>query len=182
MVHIIGLAAQAPTRGGRLSSNVRRHLTPDLHIRIASAHDATDIAVMSRRLIEHGLPWSWQPARVAQAIASPNTNVAVVREQDELTGFGIMEYWDEDAHLVLFAVRPQRQRRGVGSSILAWLESSAAVAGSQRIRVEARRDNAAARSFYNEHGYHEVRLKSRMYSDILDGLHLEKWLRTRSDA
>ena len=155
-------------------------MTPDLDIRLASASDAEDIAAMSRRLIEHGLPWSWQPPRVARAISSSNTNVAVVREQDELVGFGIMEYWDEDAHLVLFAVRPERQREGVGSSVLAWLEASAAVAGSQRIRVEARRDNVAARNFYNEHGYHEVRLKSRMYSGTLDGIHLEKWLRTRS--
>ncbi len=137
---------------------------------------------MSRRLIEHGLPWSWQPARVAQAIASSNTNVAVIGEPGELVGFGIMEYWDEDTHLVLFAVRPERQRQGIGSSLLAWLESSALAAGSQRIRVEARRDNVAGRNFYNEHGYHEVRLKSRMYSGTLDGVHLEKWLRQRGDA
>ncbi len=157
-------------------------MTPDLHIRLASGSDAADIAAMSRRLIEHGLPWSWQPARVARAIASPNTNVAVVREQDELVGFGIMEYWDEDAHLVLFAVGPERQRQGIGSSLLAWLEASAIASGSQRIRVEARRDNVAGRSFYNAHGYHELRLKSRMYSGTLDGVHLEKWLRLRSDA
>ncbi|WP_205854767.1 GNAT family N-acetyltransferase, partial [Piscinibacter defluvii] len=129
-------------------------MTPDLHIRIASLSDAVEIARMSRRLIEHGLPWSWQPERVVRAIASPNTNVAVVREQGELVGFGIMEYWEIDAHLVLFAVRPERQRQGVGTSLLAWLEASAVVAGSERIRVEARRDNIAARSFYNEHGYH----------------------------
>ncbi|WP_128003616.1 GNAT family N-acetyltransferase [Piscinibacter defluvii] len=157
-------------------------MTPDLHIRLASLSDAVEIARMSRRLIEHGLPWSWQPERVARAIASPNTNVAVVREQDELVGFGIMEYWETDAHLVLFAVRPERQRQGVGTSLLTWLEASAVVAGSERIRVEARRDNFAARSFYNEHGYHELRIKRRMYSGTADGVHLEKWLRTRGDA
>jgi ribosomal protein S18 acetylase RimI-like enzyme len=157
-------------------------VTPDLHIRIASLSDATEIAAMSRRLIEDGLPWSWQPARVARSIASANTNVAVAREQDELVGFGIMEYWDNDAHLVLFAVRPERQRHGVGTSMLAWLEASAVAAGSERIRVEARRDNVAARSFYNELGYHELRIKQRMYSGLADGVHLEKWLRTRGDA
>lgn len=156
-------------------------MTPDLQIRLASESDAEGIAAMSRQLIEQGLPWSWQPTRVARAIASSNTNVAVVREQDDLVGFGIMEYWDEDAHLVLFAVRPQRQRQGIGSSLLHWLEASAVAAGSTRIRVEARHDNAAGRNFYNEHGYHEVRLKSRMYSGTLDGVLLEKWLRVRAD-
>ena len=78
--------------------------------------------------------------------------------------------------------RRERQRQGIGSSLLAWLEASAVAAGSERIRVEARRDNAAGRSFYNSHGYHEVRLKLRMYSGALDGVHLEKWLRPRGDA
>jgi ribosomal-protein-alanine N-acetyltransferase len=131
---------------------------------------------MSRDLIEHGLPWSWRPERVARAIAAANTNVAVVREGKELDAFGIMEYWDDDAHLVLFAVRPTRQRHGMGSALLQWLEASALVAGSKRIRVEARRDNTAARSFYNEHGYHELVIRPRMYSGALDGILLEKWL------
>lgn len=165
-----------------LDSNVRRHVTPTLHTQLALAGDAEAIAEMSRRLIERGLPWSWRPERVARAIASPDTNVVVVRHQDQLVGFGIMEYWDEDAHLVLFAVHPDRQRQGVGSSILDWLESCAVVAGSRRIRVESRQDNVAARSFYNEHGYHEVRVRRRMYSHTADGVHLEKWLRGPGDA
>lgn len=156
-------------------------MTPDLQIELARADDAASIAVMSRNLIEHGLPWTWQPARVARAIASVNTNVAVVRDRQAPTAFGIMEYWDEDAHLVLFAVRPSQQRHGVGSKLLAWLEASAIAAGSKRIRVEARRDNEATRCFYNQHGYHEVAIKSRMYSGSLDGIQLQKWLRGASD-
>lgn len=157
-------------------------MTPLVQVRIAAASDAVEIAELSRRLIEQGLPWTWRPERVERAVASANTNVAVVREDLELVGFGIMEYWDEDAHLVLFAVRPQRQRQGVGSSLLRWLEACAVVAGSTRIRVEARQDNLAARSFYNEHGYHEVRIRRRMYSGTADGVHLEKWLRASGDT
>jgi ribosomal-protein-alanine N-acetyltransferase len=132
---------------------------------------------MSRDLIEHGLPWTWDAGRVLHAIAAPNMNVAVVREQQKLVAFGIMEYWDEDAHLVLFAVRPASQRQGVGTEVLRWLEASAIVAGAKRIRVEARQDNAPARNFYNEHGYHELTVKPGMYGGQIDGIQLEKWLR-----
>ena len=152
-------------------------MTPTISVAIASPADAADIAAMSRRLIEHGLPWTWRPERVVRAIASPVTNVAVVKGKAGLDAFGIMEYWDDDAHLVLFAVRPERQRSGMGSALLQWLEASALVAGSTRIRVEARRDNVAARSFYNEHGYHELAIKAQMYSGMLDGIRMEKWLR-----
>ena len=159
-------------------------MTPALHISIAQESDAAEIARMSRDLIEANLPWTWRPERVSRAIGAEHMNVAVVRERQTLTAFGIMEYWDDDAHLVLFAVRPSSQRQGVGTAVLQWLENSALVAGSQRIRVEARRDNLAARNFYNEHGYHEIKIKTRMYSGVLDGIQLEKWISTaaRSDA
>lgn len=150
-----------------------------VQVSIAELDDAADIANMSRVLIEHGLPWSWRRERVARAIAAQNTNVAVVREQGALVGFGIMEYWDEDAHLVLFAVRPAHQRRGLGSTILRWLEATAVAGGARRIRLEARRDNDAARHFYNEHGYHEITLEERMYSGALAGIQMQKWLRAR---
>ena len=152
-------------------------MIPILQVSLASQSDAGDIATMSRELIEHSLPWTWRPARVSKAIAAANVNVAVVREHQRVCAFGIMEYWDDDAHLVLFAVRPDRQRQGVGTAVLKWLEGSALVAGAQRIRVEARRDNVAARSFYNEHGYHELVIRSHMYGGALDGIQLEKWLR-----
>ncbi|HVE54489.1 MAG TPA: GNAT family N-acetyltransferase [Ramlibacter sp.] len=146
-------------------------------IRLATPDDAAGIAALSREAIEHGLPWSWQPPRVARAIRSRDTNVVVVGPSHAIEAFGIMSYLEDDAHLLLFAVHPGRRRQGLGSRVLAWLEDVARAAGATRIRVEARRDNDAARSFYNEHGYHETGLAPAMYSGLLDGVRLEKWLR-----
>ena len=146
-------------------------------IRLATPEDAAGIAALSRDAIEHGLPWTWQARRVERAIASPDTNVVVVGPPEAIAAFGIMSYLEDDAHLLLFAVHPSRRRQGLGSAVLAWLEDVARAAGAKRIRVEARRDNAAARSFYNEHGYHERALAPEMYSGVLDGVRLEKWLR-----
>jgi ribosomal protein S18 acetylase RimI-like enzyme len=151
-------------------------------VRLAVAEDAATIAAMSREYIEHGLPWSWLPQRVARAIANRDTNVAVIGEPGALTAFGIMSYRGNDAHLLLFAVHRRHRRQGVGSMLLQWLEDVARTAGCQRIRVEARWDNAAARSFYNEHGYHERTIRTAMYSGVLDGVLLEKWLRPQEDA
>jgi len=133
---------------------------------------------MSRDLIEYGLKWRWRTERVARAINDSDTNVAVLRRDEELIGFGIMEYLDDEAYLVLFAVAKPSQRQGVGSALLRWLEAAARAAGSQRIRVDTRRENIAARCFYNEHGYHERILASRMYGEAVDGVRLEKWLRS----
>lgn len=151
------------------------HLT----IRLATRDDAAAIAALSRDEIEHGLPWTWREPRVRQAIADPDTNVIVVGPPGALVAFGAMFYADDDAHLLLFAVHRSQQRQGVGSALLQWLEEAAQAAGARRIRVEARLDNDAARSFYNERGYHEGAIVRRMYSGRLDGVRLEKWLRAR---
>jgi len=149
------------------------HLT----IRLATPDDAFAIAALSRAEIEHGLPWTWRETRVRHAIADPDTNVIVVGPPGAVSAFGLMYYADDDAHLLLFAVHRSRQRQGIGSALLQWLEDAARAAGASRVRVEARMDNEAARSFYNERGYHEGEIVRRMYSDRLDGVRLVKWLR-----
>jgi ribosomal protein S18 acetylase RimI-like enzyme len=145
-------------------------------VRLAVPADAGPIAAMSREYIEHGLPWSWLPARVERAIRNPDTNVAVVGEPGAIDAFGIMSYRETDAHLLLFAVHHRSRRQGVGSALLLWLEDVARAGGARRIRVEARWDNVAARNFYSEHGYHERSIRKAMYSGTLDGVLLEKWL------
>jgi ribosomal-protein-alanine N-acetyltransferase len=146
-------------------------------VRLARLADAAEIAVMARDYIERGLPWTWTQARVAHAIRDPETNVVVVGDSGALSGFGIMYYANDDAHLLLFAVQRALQRRGVGSAILRWLEEVARAAGAKRIRVECLQENSAARNFYCEHGFHELDIARRMYRGLKDGVHLEKWLR-----
>lgn len=147
-----------------------------MELRLAESRDASAIARLSKQEIEQGLAWSWTPARVGRAIADPDTNVLVARDEGGLLGFGIMIYREQHAHLCLFAVRPDGRRRGVGSALLAWLERVAQVAGVQRLSLEARHDNAPAIAFYQEHGYRTSGVVAGMYQGVEDGVRLEKWL------
>ena len=149
----------------------------DTTVRLATLADAAEIASMSRDYIERGLPWGWTGNRVAKAIDNPDTNVAVVGPRGALVAFGIMFYAEDDAHLLLFAVRRSSRRRGIGTAVLAWLEAVARTAGARRIRAEARLDNLSARAFYRERGYVERGIRQGMYGGSADGVHLEKWLR-----
>ena len=145
-------------------------------IRLGLAGDVPEIAAMSRLYIEQGLSWRWTEARVLRALHNPNVNVAVVGAPGALGAFGIMSYADDDAHLLLFAVHVTHRRQGLGSALLRWLEAVARTAGVRRIRLEARRDNAMARCFYNEHGYHEQAIARSLYARSVDGVRLEKYL------
>ena len=129
---------------------------------------------MSKAYIEQGLPHRWTEGRVAAAIRSSSTNVAVARKDAVLLGFGIMEYSDLEALLLLLAVHPDGRRKGLGSAIVEWLERVARTAGIARIFVEARSDNEAALSLYRKRGYEQTALALGMYSGMDDGICLEK--------
>lgn len=143
-------------------------------ITLAQTADAASIAALSRDAIERGLSWRWTERRVLRAIADPATNVVVARRDGELLGFAIMQYGDEDAHISLFAVRAAQRRAGLGSALLGWLETTAAVAGMRSIRLEARAGNAAGKSFYRRHGFAESGSSPGYYEDVEDAVRMVK--------
>lgn len=146
----------------------------DCEIRLAMPRDAHRIAAMSRDFVEHGLGWRWNAGKVLRSINDRAANVAVACERGELVGFGIMKYLDDEAHLHLLAVHPQRQGRGVGAALMAWLEASALTAGIGVVYLEARSSNAQARAFYRRLGYSEFEFVRRYYRGIEDGVRLAK--------
>jgi len=92
-------------------------------IRFANRADALAIAEMSRDLIERGLGWSWTKERVTRCLRHPDSNVVVAIRNADRAGFGIMKYGEDEAHLLLLAVRPGHARCGVGRTIVDWLEA-----------------------------------------------------------
>jgi len=149
-------------------------VTNDFIIRLATPADAVAIALESMAEIEHGFEWHWEPSRISEAIGDRETNVIVAVDGAAMLGFGIMEYRREFAHLVLFAVREDARRRGIGSALLAWLEKVATEAGIANFRVEARLSNTVARAFYRRHGYVEIEVVAGMYQGQEDGVSLRK--------
>jgi [ribosomal protein S18]-alanine N-acetyltransferase len=120
---------------------------------LARAADAREIAEMSRDLIEQGLTWSWTPARVQQFISGPESSVVVARRDGRVAAFAIMHFGEEVAHLNLLAVAPEHRRQGLGRQLMAWLTTTAVVAGVLRINLELRTNNEAARLFYEGLGF-----------------------------
>lgn len=150
----------------------------DLTLHLARRADACTIARLSRDRVEQGLGWSWTVPRVLRSMADAQTNVVVACTAAQLLGFGIMKYRDDDAHLLLLAVRAPACRRGVGAALVAWLERSATAAGIGRVVLEARLSNEAARAFYRYVGYREVQTVAGYYQGREAAVRLVKdlWL------
>ena len=122
----------------------------------ACRSDASAIAAMSRDFIEAGLGWQYRSERVRRLIDDPETVTLVARDGDPMIGFAVMTFGDERAHLVLLAVRPACQRRGIARQMARWLLASATTAGIASVHVELRAQNEAAYAFYRALGFAET--------------------------
>ena len=124
------------------------NIDESLVLRAAHVSEAGVIATISRLQVEYGLSWRWTPARVKKQIHDKETMVLVASVSGVIEGFAIMKLLDDDAHLLLLAVQPKMQGQGIGRALVEWLEASCRTAGIQRIRLEVRASNSAARRFY----------------------------------
>lgn len=74
-------------------------------------------------------------------------------------------------------VSPAARGQGLGNRLIAAAERAVRAAGRSRLRLEVRRDNAAAQALYAKRGYRQVAALQNYYEDGADGLRLEKTLR-----
>ncbi len=117
-------------------------------LRLGRAADAPTIAVMSRDLIETGLGWHYRTERIRALLDEPETVTLIATVDGRTAGFAVMTLGDERAHIVLLAVRPNCQRRGIGRRMIAWLMETAATAGVAGVHVELRAGNTPAYALY----------------------------------
>lgn len=148
----------------------------DLSLRLARPAEARTIANLSRDLIEYGLPWRWTPARVAASIRAPNVNVLVAQVRENMVGFALMRYGDDDAHLDLLAVAAPYRLSGVGRRLVEWLEKCAVLAGIASVALEVRAANEGAQLFYQRMGYRILTRLPGYYQGIEDALRMERIL------
>jgi ribosomal-protein-alanine N-acetyltransferase len=156
-------------------------MTDDITLGLARSTDAQGIARMSRTLIEKGLGWTYDVPRVKRLVARPDVTALVARDAQGLAGFAIMQFGDDDAHLVLLAVQPRRQRQGVARRMLGWLLDSARVAGAAEIRLEIRAGNAGARAFYHALGFGDAGLLPGYYGGRDAALRMVRVMRRADD-
>ena len=143
-----------------------------IRLGLADADEASAIANMSRQLVEHGLPWSWDERRVLRCMANRDCVVLAARDRRQVVGFAIMDFYDQHSHLSLLAVRPGFQRQGIGRELVDWLEASARTAGIFMVHLELRAANDGARRFYERLGYREAGMKPAYYGGREDALRM----------
>lgn len=76
--------------------------------------------------------------------------------------------------VLIFAVEPAAQGRGVGNALLNSLQSAMAVEDVRQVELEVRTDNDRAIEFYRRHGFQVAGLQERAYQDGADAYLMRK--------
>lgn len=130
------------------------------------------MASLSRREVEHGLPWSWTTNRLSRFINLPSTNAYTAYVDGQFAGFSIASLGEDRAHLVLLAVEKRWQNQRVGRELLDWQIRAAQTAGLTDMSLEVRAGNSEAQRFYCSAGFQKVRVIPRYYSGLEDAIRL----------
>ncbi len=109
--------------------------------------------------------------RGAFTLVAENTETS----RPEIVGFIVAECDRRGlGHIITLDVVANARRSGVGTRLMAETESRVKAAGCKAIYLEAAVDNAAARAFYERHGYSLLRMLPRYYNGETDGLLMAK--------
>jgi [ribosomal protein S18]-alanine N-acetyltransferase len=148
----------------------------------ARVGDAARLAAMSHQYVETGLRPAWGASRIRWHVRDADSVVLTARLAALVTGFAIMRYGEDVAHLNLLAVDPAHRRRGVARALVQWLEETALTAGTFIIGLELRAGNEAASALYRALGYRELGQIPGYYQGVESAIRMARDLCARRES
>ncbi|TKR25194.1 ribosomal-protein-alanine N-acetyltransferase [Natronomonas salsuginis] len=156
---------------------VRRRVTstdPRAAPEVRTAVRADLLSVFRIEKRSFGQPWPY--AAFEGFLGAPGFLVAEV--DDSITGYVVGDtvdaYGAPVGHIKDLAVAPEHRRRGIGRTLLSRGLVALASAGVDRVKLEVRRTNEAARSLYAEFGFEPHHVVPAYYDDGEDAFVMVK--------
>ncbi|MFW1974087.1 ribosomal protein S18-alanine N-acetyltransferase [Acinetobacter bereziniae] len=125
-------------------------------IRLMQASDLHVVAEIENQVQSH--PW-----KISQFEESITSYVSTVIEQNnQVVGFCILQPVLDEANLLLMAIHPSQQGRGLGYQLL---EESITLLKNNPVQIflEVRESNQAAIALYEKCGFHQIDLRKNYY-------------------
>ncbi len=145
------------------------------HIRAATAADIDGVLALEQLFPSDQL----NRAALRRFLRVPNARVWVAVQGKVIVGDVILllRLNADYGRVYSVVVAPAARGQGLGARLIASAERAAKAEGRNRLRLEVRSDNTAARALYVKRGYRVVATLKSYYDDGADGLRLEKALR-----
>jgi ribosomal-protein-alanine N-acetyltransferase len=135
-------------------------------IRILSFKEADLDRIMEIENVSFASPWT----RQCYLDLSPLETISffVVKDGEELVGYMLYQVWEEEMELHTIAVDPERRRQGIARKMIAFMKEDATARAVERIFLQVRPSNEAARSLYQSFGFNVIGVRRGYYRDNLE--------------
>jgi ribosomal-protein-alanine acetyltransferase len=117
------------------------------------------------RIAKASLPNPWSEAIWRDELTSPFGLYLVLEEGGEVVGFIGVKHVAEETHVMTVAVVPGRRGRGHARALVGAALEAPASRKSQRVHLEVRPSNTAARTLYASLGFAETGRRPGYYGD-----------------
>jgi len=120
----------------------------------------------------------WSETLVGEGVSGrvPTTSYFVAEQDAAFVGHAAVSVVQDVAELQRIATTQDARRTGVATALLAAVVEHAAARGAERLLLEVREDNVAARAFYAGAGFAEIALRPGYYRDGTDAVVLERFV------
>jgi ribosomal-protein-alanine N-acetyltransferase len=138
----------------------KERMTP---LRRATAADIASVISLERDVPDL-VHWSEQMYRAAFQPGAPERHLWVIEDGGQLRAFLIARFSGAECELENLVVANQHRRRGLGSQLLHALIATARERNLERVLLEVRESNHAARALYAKRGFQENGRRTGYYS------------------
>lgn len=143
----------------------------DLVIREMTVDDISFVAQMEQK----NFTTPWKESSLRDTLKQRTTIFYLAKYQDTPVGYISRTLSFETADILTVCVEERYRKHGVATKLLQYLEDDLKSLGAQRIFLEVRESNRAARTLYEKNGYVFLNKRVRYYSDpIEDALVMQK--------
>ncbi|GAA3816972.1 ribosomal protein S18-alanine N-acetyltransferase [Nocardioides panacisoli] len=146
-----------------------------IEVRPATPDDVEPIATLDND--SFAIVW-WSREMTEQGVTGqvPGLSYLVAEHRDAFVGYAAVSVVDDVAELQRIAVLPAARRLGAGVALTRAAADHARQQGAERILLEVREENDAARALYAGTGFREIARRKRYFRDGADALVLERRL------
>lgn len=121
-----------------------------MHIRPAKTADIPSVLSLERDAVTAS---HWSPQQYESAANSSDRIMLLIEHANLIQGFVVARAIDREWEIENIAVASVAQRQGLGSRLLTEILELARLRGAQKIFLEVRESNHAARALYEKYGF-----------------------------
>ena len=118
-------------------------------------------------------PWSKQS--FAEGIKNGYQKYFVALESEKIIGYIALFHIFEEGEVLNLATLPTERNKGIASTLLDYSFDLLKSLGVDRVTLEVRESNKAARSLYEKYGFSPISVRKKYYTlPVEDGIVMEK--------